>query len=167
MSTLDNVSIIVAVAKNGAIGLNNELLYRLPNDLRRFKALTTGHTIIMGRKTFESLPKGALPNRRNIVLSRQEGLHFENAECYRSIDEALMQCDYTEDVYIIGGGELYKQTLGLAKRIHLTLVDDVPAEADAFFPELNLEEWDETLREAHSADEKHAQAYTFIDLVRK
>ena len=167
MNTLDNVSIIVAVAKNNAIGLNNELLYRLPNDLKRFKALTTGHTIIMGRKTFESLPKGALPNRRNIVLSRQEGLHYENAECYRSLEDALMQCDYTEDVYIIGGGELYKQTLGLAKRVHLTLVDDIPAEADAFFPELNAEEWEEMLREEHPADEKHAQAYAFVDYVRK
>ena len=165
--TLDHLSIIVAVAKNGAIGLNNQLLYRLPNDLKRFKALTTGHTIIMGRKTFESLPKGALPNRRNIVLSRQEGLHYENAECYRSIEEALMQCDYTEDVYIIGGGELYKQTIALAKRIHLTLVDDIPAEADAFFPKLNPEEWTMTLREEHPTDEKHAQAYTFIDYVRK
>ena len=164
---LDNVAIIVAVAKNNAIGLDNQLLYRLPNDLKRFKALTTGHTIVMGRKTFESLPKGALPNRRNIVLSRQEGLHYENAECYRSIEEALMQCDYTEDVYIIGGGELYRQTLGLAKRIHLTVVDDTPSKADAFFPELNPEEWTETLREEHSADEKHAQGYTFIDLVRK
>ena len=164
---LDNVSIIVAVAKNGAIGLNNELLYRLPNDLKRFKALTTGHTIIMGRKTCESLPKGALPNRRNIVLSRQEGLHYENAECYRSLEDALMQCDYTEDVYIIGGGELYKQTLGLAKRVHLTLVDDIPAEADAFFPALNAEEWEEVLREEHLADEKHAQAYAFVDYVRK
>ena len=164
---LDNVSIIVAVAKNNAIGLGNQLLYRLPNDLKRFKALTTGHTIIMGRKTFESLPKGALPNRRNIVLSRQEGLHYENAECYRSIEEALMQCDYTEDVYIIGGGELYRQTLGLAKRIHLTLVDDTPAEADAFFPELNAEDWVEVAREEHPVDEKHAQAYTFIDLERK
>ena len=163
---LDNISIIVAVAKNGAIGLNNELLYRLPNDLKRFKALTTGNTIIMGRKTFESLPKGALPNRRNIVLSRQEGLHYENAECYSSSEEALMQCDYTEDVYIIGGGELYKQTLALAKRIHLTLVDDTPAQADAFFPTLNPAEWRETLREEHPADEKHAQAYTFIDYVR-
>ena len=86
IAPLDNVSIIVAAAKNGAIGLNNQLLYRLPNDLKRFKALTTGHTIIMGRKTFESLPKGALPNRRNIVLSRQEGVHYENAECYRSIE---------------------------------------------------------------------------------
>lgn len=164
---LDNVSIIVAIAKNNAIGLKNQLLYRLPNDLKRFKQLTTGHTIIMGRKTFESLPKGALPNRRNIVLSRQEGLHYENAECYRSIEEALMQCDYTEDVYIIGGGELYRQTIGLAKRIHLTVVDDMPTEADAFFPELKAEEWHEVWCEEHPADEKHAQAYTFIDLMRR
>ena len=78
-----------------------------------------------------------------------------------------MQCDYTEDVYIIGGGELYKQTVALAKRIYLTLVEDTPVEADAFFPELNAEEWTETLREEHPADEKHAQAYTFIDLERK
>ena len=167
MTTLDNVSIIVAVAQNNAIGFKNQLLYRLPNDLKRFKALTTGHTIIMGRKTFESLPKGALPNRRNIVLTRQEGLHYENAECYRSLEEALMQCDYTEDLYIIGGGELYKQTLGLAARIHLTVVDDTPAEADAFFPELDPSEWEEVLREEHPADEKHAHAYTFIDLKRR
>ena len=167
MTTLDNVSIIVAVAQNNAIGFKNQLLYRLPNDLKRFKALTTGHTIIMGRKTFESLPKGALPNRRNIVLTRQEGVHYENAECYRSLEEALMQCDYTEDLYIIGGGELYKQTLGLAARIHLTIVDDTPAEADAFFPELNPAEWEEVMREEHPADEKHAHAYTFIDLKRR
>lgn len=167
ITPLDNVSIIVATAKNGAIGLNNQLLYRLPNDLKRFKALTTGHTIIMGRKTFESLPKGALPNRRNIVLSRQEGLHYENAECYRSLDEALMQCDYWEDLYIIGGGELYKQALPLATRLHLTLVDDIPAEADTFFPTLDPEEWTETAREAHTPDDKHAQAYTFIDYKRK
>ena len=167
MTTLDNVSIIVAVAQNNAIGFKNQLLYRLPNDLKRFKALTTGHTIIMGRKTFESLPKGALPNRRNIVLTRQEGVHYENAECYRSLEEALMQCDYTEDLYIIGGGELYKQTLGLAARIHLTIVDDTPAEADAFVPELNPAEWEEVMREEHPTDEKHAHAYTFIDLKRR
>ena len=164
---LDNLSIIVATAKDGAIGLNNQLLYRLPNDLKRFKALTTGHTIIMGRKTFESLPKGALPNRRNIVLSRQEGLHYENAECYHSLEEALMQCDYWEDLYIIGGGELYKQALPLATRLHLTLVDDIPAEADTFFPTLNPDEWTEVMREEHPADDKHAQAYTFIDYKRK
>lgn len=164
---LENISIIVAAAKNGAIGLNNQLLYRLPNDLKRFKALTTGHTIIMGRKTFDSLPKGALPNRRNIVLSRQEGLHYENAECYHSLEEALMQCDYTEDIYIIGGSELYKQTIDLATRLHLTLVEDTPTEADAFFPTINPEEWTEVSREKYSPDEKHAQAYTFIDYKRK
>lgn len=164
---LDNLNIIVAIAKNGAIGRNNQLLYHLPNDLKHFKELTTGHTIIMGRKTFESLPKGALPNRRNIVLSRQERLHYENAECYRSLEEALMQCDYTEDVYIIGGADLYKQTLGLAARIHLTLIDDTPKDADAFFPTLNPAEWTETSRETHPSDEKHAHAYTFIDYERR
>ena len=161
------INIICALAENNAIGFENRLLYRLSSDLRHFKELTSGHTVIMGRKTFDSLPKGALPNRRNIVLSRQEELHYENAECYRSLEEALMQCDYTEDIYIIGGGELYKQTINLANRIHLTLVDDTPAEADAFFPTLNLEEWVETAREEHPADEKHAQAYTFIDYERK
>lgn len=164
---LDNLNIIVAVAKNGAIGFNNELLYRLPNDLKRFKTLTTGHTVIMGRKTFESLPKGALPNRRNIVLSRQVGLHYENAECYSSLEDALMQCDYWEDVFIIGGAELYKQTLDMASRIYLTLIDDIPAVADSFFPEWSVADWREVLREEHPADDKHAHAYAFVDLVRK
>lgn len=167
MNILDNLSIVVAVAKNGAIGRDNQLLYHMPNDLKRFKALTTGHTIIMGRKTFESLPKGALPNRRNIVLTRKEGVHYENAECYHSLEEALMQCDYTEDVYIIGGADLYAQTLGMVARLHLTLIDDIPAHADAFFPEINLEEWTEVSREDHQPDEKNAYAYSFIDLVRK
>lgn len=166
-TALDNVSIIVAVAKNGAIGRDNQLLYHLPNDLKHFKTLTTGHTIVMGRKTFESLPKGALPNRRNIVLSRQEDLHYENAECYRSLEDALMQCDYTEDVFIIGGADLYKQTIGIASRIHLTLIEDAPADADAFFPALDPNQWKETGREEHPADEKHAHAYTFIDYIRK
>ena len=164
---LDNLNIIVAVAKNGAIGFNNELLYRLPNDLKRFKTLTTGHTVIMGRKTFESLPKGALPNRRNIVLSRLVGLHYENAECYSSLEDALMQCDYWEDVFIIGGAELYKQTLDMASRIYLTLIDDIPAVADSFFPEWSVADWKEVSREEHPADDKHAHAYAFVDLVRK
>ena len=97
------ISIIAAVAANRAIGYRNRLLYWLPNDLKRFKALTTGHTIIMGRRTFESLPKGALPNRRNIVLTRQTDLVCPGAECFASIEEALEHCSPTEDVYIIGG----------------------------------------------------------------
>ena len=166
MNILDNVSIIVAVAKNNAIGLNNELLYRLPNDLKRFKTLTTGHTIIMGRKTFESLPKGALPNRRNIVLSRQEGLHYENAECYRSLEDALMQCDYTEDVYIIGGASVYRQALPLADRLCLTEIDDTPENADTFFPPYE-DEWQEESREDHPIDDRHDFRYSFVDYIRK
>ena len=104
------LSIIVAINKNRGIGFENKLLYWLPNDLKRFKALTTGHTIIMGRKTFESLPKGALPNRRNIVLSRS--CHeFPGAECFHSLQDALHQCKEEEEVYIIGGASLYAEAL--------------------------------------------------------
>ena len=102
---MSRISIIVAIAQNNAIGLENKLLYWLPNDLKRFKSLTTGHTIIMGRKTFESLPKGALPNRRNIVLTRQE-ITFPGAERYASLEEALKQCKEEEEVFIIGGASV-------------------------------------------------------------
>ncbi len=180
------LSIIVAIAKNNAIGLNNKLIYWLPNDLKRFKSLTTGHTIIMGRKTFESLPKGALPNRRNIVLSRNgKPEDFPGAELYRSLTEALEQCQAvstqineeattseatsynSNEVFIIGGASLYAEALPIADRLCLTYVDDTPAEADTFFPEFNPAEWKEIFREDHDTDEKHAQRYSFIDLERK
>ena len=99
------INIIAAVARNRAIGIDNKLIYWLPNDLKRFKALTTGHTIIMGRHTFESLPKGALPNRRNIVLSRT-ATEFAGCDTYASIDEALAHCGDDEDIYIIGGASI-------------------------------------------------------------
>ena len=98
---MNNLSIIVAIAKNNGIGKDNQLLYWLPNDLKRFKALTTGHTVIMGRKTFDSLPKGALPNRRNIVLSRQDGLVCAGAECFTSLEEALAHCNAEEEIFIM------------------------------------------------------------------
>lgn len=158
------LSIIAAIAKDRAIGNNNKLLYWLPNDLKRFKALTTGHTIIMGRKTFDSLPKGALPNRRNIVLSRSMK-EIEGCDVYGSLKEALGHCDTTEDVYIIGGASVYEQAMPLADRLCLTLVDDTPAEADAFFPPFNG--WEEAWREDHCTDEKHAQRYSFVDYVRE
>ena len=161
-----NVSIIVAVSLNRAIGNNNKLLYWLPNDLKRFKALTTGHTIIMGRKTFESLPKGALPNRRNIVLSTQH-LQFPGAETYHSLEEAMQHCNSEETVFIIGGESVYKQGMQLANKIYLTQVEDIAKEADAFFPEIDGKEWEETGRELNSVDEKHAFPYTFIDYTRK
>ena len=111
------ITIIAAVARNHAIGYQNKLLYWLPNDLKRFKALTTGHTIIMGRRTFESLPKGALPNRRNIVLSRTQ-THFDGCDSFTSLDEALAHCAADEDIYIIGGAHVYQQAVSYT---HLTL----------------------------------------------
>lgn len=161
------LTLIAAVAENGAIGFQNKLLYWLPNDLKRFKALTTGHTIVMGRKTFESLPKGALPNRRNIVLTKNAHLIAENTETFASLEEALAACKADEEVYIIGGASVYKEALPYADRLCLTLVHDTPAEADAFFPQLNPEEWKVETEERHDTDERHAFAYTFIDYVKK
>ena len=168
------ISIIAAVARNRAIGFENKLIYWLPNDLKRFKQLTTGHTIIMGRNTYLSLPKGALPNRRNVVLSRsafnQEPsanslqTAFPGCDVYPSLDEALKSCRPDEDVYIIGGASVYKQALGLADRLCLTEVDDVPAQADTFFPDYS--DWKEESREAHTKDERHDYNYAFVDYVR-
>ena len=158
-----NINIIAAVARNRAIGFENKLIYWLPNDLKRFKALTTGHTIIMGRHTFESLPKGALPNRRNIVLSRTCA-KFEGCDTYPSLEEALKHCHDDEEVYIIGGARVYSQAIDMADRLCLTEVDDTPVNADAFFPDYSA--WHEASREDHPTDEKHHFNYSFVDYVR-
>lgn len=163
--SLENLSIIVAVAKNGAIGRDNQLLYHLPNDLKHFKELTTGHTIIMGRKTFESLPKGALPNRRNIVLSRQD-IDFPGAERFQSLEEALSQCRSEEEIYIIGGASVYHEAMPLADKLCVTHIEDTPEKADAFFPEIDLSIWKETACESHPTDEKHLYPYRFVDYQR-
>lgn len=158
-----SISIIAAVARNRAIGHNNKLLYWLPNDLKRFKALTTGHTIIMGRRTFESLPKGALPNRRNVVLSRSDS-EFPGCDRYSSLEEALNNCKEDEDVFIIGGASVYEQAMKFADRLLLTEIDDTPQEADAFFPDYS--DWTLTNRESHQKDEKHLFEYSFADYER-
>lgn len=158
------ISIIAAVANNGAIGFNNKLIYWLPNDLKRFKALTTGNTIIMGRHTFESLPKGALPNRRNIVISRT--VHsLPNCDCYTSLQDAINSCSGTDDVYIIGGSSIYQEAMNIADRLCLTLVDDNPTDADAFFPAFK-DKWQEVSREIHKKDERHNMNYAFVDFIR-
>ena len=159
------ISIIAAVAKNRAIGFQNKLIYWLPNDLKRFKALTTGNTIIMGRNTFLSLPKGALPNRRNIVLSRSTK-EFPGCDVYASLEEALEHCSKDEDIYIIGGASVYNQALKIADRLCLTEIDDTPAEADTFFPPYE-DDWKEEKREDHDVDERHDQRYSFVDYIRK
>lgn len=169
------LSIIVAKARNGAIGLRGNLLYHLPADMKRFKDLTTGHTIIMGRKTFESLPKGALPNRRNIVLSktsREED--FVGVSLFHSLGDALADCQlrfaneeaYSDEVFIIGGASVYKEALPFTNRLCLTCIEDTPSEADTFFPEYNSTDWKETFREHHEVDERHCVPFDFVDLER-
>lgn len=154
------ISLIAAVARNRAIGKDNKLIYWLPDDMKRFKALTTGHTIIMGRRTFESLPKGALPNRRNIVLSRTRH-DVPGCDAYSSLEEAIAHCAEDEDIYVIGGEEVYRQAIGKADRLCLTEVDDTPDGADAFFPDYSG--WRETSRERHAKDERHAFNFDFVD----
>ena len=157
------ISIIVAIAQNGAIGYKGDLIYHLSADLRRFKELTTGHTVIMGRKTYESLPKGALPNRRNIVLTRQQGASFPGTEVYSSIYEALSKCSRDEKVYIMGGAQVYTQALPMADELEITLVYDSPAQADTFFPEFGSDEsWHLINREDHQPDEKNPYPYSFL-----
>ena len=158
------ISIIAAVARNRAIGFENKLIYWLPNDLKRFKALTTGHTIIMGRKTFESLPKGALPNRSNVVLSRHTQ-ELPGCDVFPTLEAALQSCKADEDVYIIGGARVYEQAISMADRLCLTEVDDTPVQADAFFPDYS-EGWRIDKKEAHPKDERHDFEYAFVDYVR-
>ena len=157
------ISIIAAVAKNRAIGFENKLIYWLPNDLKRFKALTTGHTIIMGRNTFESLPKGALPNRRNVVLSTTVK-ELPGCEVFPTLDAALLSCQPDEDIYIIGGARVYEQAISKANRLCLTEVDDTPAQADAFFPDYS--DWKAVNKEAQPKDERHEYEYAFVDYER-
>lgn len=163
---MSKISIIAAVDHRMAIGFQNKLLFWLPNDLKRFKALTTGNTIIMGRKTFESLPKGALPNRRNVVLSSNPATECPGAEVFTSLEAALKSCQEEEKVYIIGGASVYCQAMPLADELCLTEVDDTAPEADVFFPAVDTAIWHEKSREVHPADEKHLCSYAFVDYVR-
>ncbi len=129
------INIIAAVCSNGAIGRNGELLFRISEDLKRFKSLTMGRPIIMGRKTFESFPKGPLPGRRNIVITRRKDYAPEGAEVVGSPEEALNLCNDSEEVFIIGGAEIYREFLPLADALLLTEIDAAPTDADAFFPD--------------------------------
>ena len=158
------INIIAAVDRNRAIGFQNKLLYWLPNDLKRFKALTSGHTVVMGRKTFDSLPKGALPNRRNIVLSRTTK-ELPGCEVFSSLQKALAHCHPDEELFIIGGASIYEQAMKIANRLFLTEVDDTAQQADAWFPP--YEGWREVSRENHQRDERHAFDYSFVEYIRE
>ncbi len=160
------ISLIVAVSEDGAIGDKGNLLWHLSSDLKRFKAITTGHTIIMGRKTYDSLPNGALPNRRNIVISRQLK-NLKDAEVYSDIDEALQATADEDIVYIIGGGEIYKRTFPHAEELHLTLVHKSYPEADTRFPEWKLTDWNILKQERIGQDEKNELDSVYYHLTRK
>jgi dihydrofolate reductase len=160
------LSVIAAIGKNNEIGKGNDLLCHLPADLKHFKEITSGRTVIMGRKTFESLPKGPLPNRKNIVISRNPGLKIEGATVYPSLDYALIKLMNEEEVFIIGGAQIYRQILPDADKLYLTKIHAGFPEADVFFPEIKLNEWREVSRETHLADEKHPYAFTFVDYER-
>ncbi len=160
------ICIICALTENRAIGRNNQLLFHLSADLQRFKALTTGHTIIMGRRTYESLPKGALPHRRNIVLSRRSDFSAPGVEVFSSLTDALEACDSDDDIFIIGGESVYAEALPLADCLYLTLIKAVVDDADAFFPPYEKDGWQLTTEESHTADEKNAVDYCFANYLR-
>jgi len=154
------VSIIAAVAENRAIGYNNQLIYHISDDLKRFKKLTTGHTVIMGRNTYESLPNGALPNRRNIVISSTLN-ELPDAEIYNSLDAALDSCGNEDEVFIIGGARLYKEALEKANRLYLTEIHNTPENADVFFPEIPMT-FDVVYAECYHDDKLNVD-YDFVD----
>jgi len=159
-----NISIIVAVAQNFAIGLNNDLLFHLPDDLKRFKRITTGKALIMGKRTFYSLPKAPLPNRRNIVITDVPGETFPGCESAGSIAEAIDLVKNEPEAFIIGGGMIYRQFYPLAGKLYLTLVHK-EMEADTFFPSIDFSEWKEIARE-DLFDEKNGFHYSYLDLER-
>ncbi|PKQ63714.1 hypothetical protein BZG01_15475 [Labilibaculum manganireducens] len=160
-----NVSIIVAVSRNQVIGKDNQLIWKLSADLKRFKALTTGHTIIMGRKTFESIGK-PLPNRTSVIITGQADYVAEGCVVVNSLEEALEKFSDQEEVFIIGGGTIYKEALAKANKIYYTKVHK-DFEGDTFFPVLDLKEWKSVNREDCLPDEKNEVPYSFIDYIRK
>ncbi|REA57916.1 dihydrofolate reductase [Dyadobacter luteus] len=161
------ISIIVAVSENGVIGKDNQLIWRLPNDLKRFKALTLGHPMIMGRKTFESIGK-PLPGRTSIVITRNQDFKADGILVVHSLEEALTEARKIEqqEVFIIGGGELYKQALPITDKLYITEVETV-TNGDTFFEISNPEQWEEIERTVHQADDRHIFSFNFVNYSKK
>lgn len=161
------LAMIVAIDANNGIGKNNDQLAYISADLKRFKALTTGHTILMGRKTFEALPKGALPNRRNVVITRQSDFSAPNVDVADSLEAALQLCANDEKVFVIGGGEIYKAFLPETHELYLTVIQHAFEGVDTFFPSINEEEWAVKEEDGPFTDEKTGLNYKYQNLVRK
>lgn len=159
------ITMIAAAAENNALGKENDLVWHLPDDFKRFKSLTTGHHIIMGRKTFESFPK-PLPNRTHVVITRQENYCAEGALVVSSLEEALKIAKADDETYIIGGGEIYKLGMEISDKIELTRVHG-SFEADTFFPEIDPLKWKVTNKEFHDKDDRHQYAFTYLTYERE
>lgn len=153
------IILIAAAAENNALGKDNDLIWHLPDDFKRFKALTTGHHIIMGRKTFESFPK-PLPNRTHVIITRQKNYHPEGCLVADSLETAVSLCPKNENVFVIGGGEIYQQSISIADKIELTRVH-ANFDADTFFPEIDSDQWQLASSTYHPKDEKHQYDFTF------
>ena len=161
------ISIIVAVAENYAIGKKGDLLCHMPADLKHFKTITSGHTVMMGERTFLSLPKHPLPNRRNIVLTDVKGKTFEGAETVYSLNEMVAQVNPDEEAFVIGGGMVYRQMMERADKLYITHIHHSWPDADTFFPEIDPKVWKQLSAERHSADENNPYDYTFAEYGRR
>ena len=161
------ISIIVAISEENAIGKKGGLLCHLPNDLKHFKAVTSGATVIMGERTFFSLPKHPLPNRRNIVITDVAGKTFDGAESAYSIEEAVNLVKDEKEAFIIGGGTIYRQFMPIADKLYITHIHHSWSDADTFFPEIKASEWQRTSEEKHLSDENNPFDYTFAEYLRK
>lgn len=161
-----SISIIVAIAENNAIGLKNKLLWHISEDLKRFKKITSGHKVIMGRNTFLSLPVRPLAGRTNIVISDIPEEQFAGCTTVNSVEQALETCPPDEECFVIGGAMIYRQFLRYAKKLYITRVFK-SYDADTFFPEIKLNEWDETERKTFGPDSKNEFSYAFIIYERK
>lgn len=159
------IIIIAAVSENNALGKDNDLVWHLPDDFKRFKQLTSGHYIVMGRKTFESFPK-PLPNRTHVIVTRQKNYSPEGCLIANTLHEALQLCPKNEDTYVIGGGEIYKQSIPFADELEITRVHHT-FEADTFFPEIDSSIWKLTTEEFHPKDDKHNYSFTYQTYHRK
>ena len=163
---MKSVQAIVAVASDWAIGRQGGLLCYLPADMRHFKEVTMGHSIVMGRKTFESFPRRPLPGRQNIVITRNAGWQYPGVTVAHSLEDAVAAAQ-TDTVFIIGGAQVYEQALPLVDVLHLTCIHARWASADAFFPPLDMDEWQEVSREHHTSDHRNAYEFDFITLKRR
>lgn len=166
--SVPTIVLVAALDRNHAIGKGNDLPWRLPDDLKRFKALTLGKPVLMGRKTAQSLGR-ALPGRTNLVLTRSGKVPFEGMQAVDSVEAAIEAAREAgaDELCVIGGGEIYALTLPIADKLHLTHVDTVVEQADAFFPQFEPADWIVTARDKHVVDEKHPFAFEFVDYIRK